>query len=521
MKVLALTGLLAEKIVRQYAISAGPDIDVLALPISVAAFITPGFAANYLRSMNLSSYNMILTPGTIEGDVSEIEIATGVPTFKGPIHAADISLSFMEGLKLSKILPASDVARDLIKQRTDAKITQVKEHWRELFPQKASITIGRRDRIIPCGAGFPMPVIAEIVNAPKRDLKEIENLSKYYESSGAEVIDIGMLANVSFPEKIDEIIETIRASVNLPISIDTLNEKEILAAINSGVDLILSLDAGNIDELAQSVHDIPVVILPSNIKKAFLAKDPETRVNDLIINIDKARKLGIEKIIADPVLEPVFQPGLMNSLAAYRLFREKDESTPMLFGLGNVTELIDIDSIGVNGLLTALAYEVGANILFTPEYSVKGKGSVVEISTASKMMFLAQSNDSVPKDLGIDLLILKEKRWLEQPKVKINKIETLIVDGLIDVEYVPDKVGWFKIQIDRENKLIEAVFYHYGESIPAVNVVGKNATEIYQTIIRRKMIGSLGHAAYLGRELEKAEIALKLGRSYVQEESLF
>ncbi|TDA28915.1 MAG: hypothetical protein DSO03_07270, partial [Hadesarchaea archaeon] len=29
------------------------------------------------------------------------------------------------------------------------------------------------------------------------------------------------------------------------------------------------------------------------------------------------------------------------------------------------------------------------------------------------------------------------------------------------------------------------------------------------------------HAAYLGRELQKAEIALKTGRSYVQEGELF
>jgi dihydropteroate synthase len=51
--------------------------------------------------------------------------------------------------------------------------------------------------------------------------------------------------------------------------------------------------------------------------------------------------------------------------------------------------------------------------------------------------------------------------------------------------------------------------------------VGDEATEVYQTIVREKMVGKLEHAAYLGRELEKAEIALRLGRSYVQDEDLF
>jgi dihydropteroate synthase len=44
---------------------------------------------------------------------------------------------------------------------------------------------------------------------------------------------------------------------------------------------------------------------------------------------------------------------------------------------------------------------------------------------------------------------------------------------------------------------------------------------VYQTIIREKLITKLDHAAYLGKELEKAAIALNLGRSYVQDEPLF
>ena len=34
-------------------------------------------------------------------------------------------------------------------------------------------------------------------------------------------------------------------------------------------------------------------------------------------------------------------------------------------------------------------------------------------------------------------------------------------------------------------------------------------------------MGSLEHAVYLGRELEKAEVCLKLGKSYVQDVDVF
>ena len=41
------------------------------------------------------------------------------------------------------------------------------------------------------------------------------------------------------------------------------------------------------------------------------------------------------------------------------------------------------------------------------------------------------------------------------------------------------------------------------------------------TILRLGLVSSLEHAAYLGRELAKAEIALSLKKSYEQDEPLF
>ena len=102
--------------------------------------------------------------------------------------------------------------------------------------------------------------------------------------------------------------------------------------------------------------------------------------------------------------------GLARSMIRYISLREADPDIPLFFGVGNVTELLDGDSQGANLLLSVLAMEVGASLLFTPEYSAKAKGSIHELAVASRMMVLAKGRQTPPKDLGLDLLILKEKR---------------------------------------------------------------------------------------------------------------
>ena len=53
-------------------------------------------------------------------------------------------------------------------------------------------------------------------------------------------------------------------------------------------------------------------------------------------------------------------------------------------------------------------------MLLATEKSDKAKGTIREEATAAKMMFLAKKRGSVPKDLGLDLLLLKDKRNREE-----------------------------------------------------------------------------------------------------------
>jgi len=86
-------------------------------------------------------------------------------------------------------------------------------------------------------------------------------------------------------------------------------------------------------------------------------------------------------------------------------------------------------------------------------------------------------------------------------------------------EFVIDPAGYFLVRVDREKKLIEVGFCKK-RNIMEIAATGKKAIDIYQTILREKIITRPDHAAYLGRELAKAEIALENNLEYVQDDKL-
>ncbi len=92
-------------------------------------------------------------------------------------------------------------------------------------------------------------------------------------------------------------------------------------------------------------------------------------------------------------------------------------------------------------------------------------------------------------------------------------------------EWKQDPKGYFLIRINKN--FIEAAYVkndhsnHPKKDLKKATVIkGKNAEEIYNTIIREKLVSLKEHAAYLGSELQKAEIAMKNKLKYVQDEPL-
>jgi len=79
-----------------------------------------------------------------------------------------------------------------------------------------------------------------------------------------------------------------------------------------------------------------------------------------------------------------------------------------------------------------------------------------------------------------------------------------------------DASGFFLIFIDRQTATIQAEHHSQDRTLLRV-VAGRTAQEICHTLVRLGLVTELAHAAYLGRELERAEAALRLGLRYEQD----
>ncbi len=80
-----------------------------------------------------------------------------------------------------------------------------------------------------------------------------------------------------------------------------------------------------------------------------------------------------------------------------------------------------------------------------------------------------------------------------------------------------DPRGSFYIEITDE----EIVLHHLSHSNEVIGAYsGKSAKELRDKLIRDNVVGNTAHALYLGIELAKAEMALKRGEEYVQDEDI-
>lgn len=499
MKILLITGKAASKRVEKIAQSY--DCDIFQGDQEVATLLNPETIARAIGPKK--DYGLIIVPGLIMGDVAKIEKATGIKTVRGPKDVADLELVLanLDNLELSASEPADEYLKDIV--ISDAlKILKMPDSSKyiEKFSKKpGNLMIGG----IPCGQEFPMRVISEIIGIENLSVEEIVEKGSYFKSSGADILDIGITK--SDPKKVGLAIQALR-KLDLPISIDTMDIPNIKAAIEADVDLILSFDESLIKEFKDV--KIPSVIIP--MKNNEIPINTELRVRFLEENIELAKKRGFKNIIADPILKPL-NYGFAESIAAYRLFAQRN-NYPILFGSGNITELIDADSIGINALLAGISMELGGSLLFTTEDSDKTTGSVRELSVASKMMWLAREKSSLPKDLGVDLLILKNKKLRRDPLPE-NLGAGKTTEAKANETHSLDKMGFFKIFVKGKIYCI----HYLSDDKPNLVIEGYYAKEIYDTIIRNKLVGTVDHACYLGKELQRAENALTFGNSYSQE----
>ncbi len=468
MRILLPTGRATYRTVRE----AAKDLDAeVAVTGDLAAFLTPTQLTALIRKGN---YDMVIVSGMCTASFAQVETDTGVPVYRGPRHAADLGivLACLDRVALSRDVPADEWLAGL--QRAEAE--------RCLIKAEDVASFEYRIRGVKIGGGSRMKVIAEVMDAHRcPDLwPVVESLFV----SGADIVDLGFGFDAT-PSDVRSAMQSLEG-IKGPLAIDTQDPDLIRAGLERA-DVVASLHEGNIGVIGSEVADagICAIVVPHG--------------QTLEENIAMAEGAGVEVIIADPLLQPVGS-GLLPALSQFR-----DYGYPLFFGAGNVTELLDADSVGANALLAGLAWEAHAAIVFTSDHSDKCRGSVREMRRATEMMALMEGRRPYPKDLGIDLLVVKEKRRRREPPLEYRCIrEAEPVPG----EFIYDPCGNFRIGI--ENERIVAV-------IDGKAFRGKSWAEVFAAIQNAGDVSLLDHAAYLGRELYKAELAIRFGRSFEQD----
>ena len=84
-----------------------------------------------------------------------------------------------------------------------------------------------------------MGIFAEIVEAPQISIDAILARAAAYKRDGADVIDLGCLPDTPFPH-LEEAVQALR-DAGYTVSVDSLEQDELLRGAKAGADYLLSL----------------------------------------------------------------------------------------------------------------------------------------------------------------------------------------------------------------------------------------------------------------------------------------
>ena len=195
------------------------------------------------------------------------------------------------------------------------------------------------------------------------------------------------------------------------------------------------------------------------------------------------------------MLDPIHS-GFTASLLRYARLRERLPAAEILMGTGNLTELTDADSSGVTAVLLGVCSELAIRNVLVVQVSAHTRRSVAEHDLARRIMYAARANADLPRGYASGLLQVHDRRPLTQTAADIADLAAAARDRSIRIAIAEDGVHVFSGTLHEVGR--EALGF-----FPALDVARDGA-----------------HAFYLGAELTKAEIALRLGKRYAQDEPL-
>ena len=103
------------------------------------------------------------------------------------------------------------------------------------------------------------------------------------------------------------------------------------------------------------------------------------------------------------------------------------------------------------------------------------------------------------------------------PTAPFSHGETLnTMKGYVPARMMPDPAGYFVVYVDRARRSLSLEHYRKDGVLDGI-IEGHTAAEVYTPAVDLGLLSRLDHAAYLGRELARAEAALDAGTPYVQD----
>lgn len=430
---LFLTGRLAEKSLQKVLAGMQPtDFKYRIAQIGVSVAALMTPELILRRLPDAGDADRIVLPGLCRGDLNLLEAKYGIPAERGPEDLKDLPQYFGQGGK------SPDLSRQDVK------------------------------------------IFAEIVEAPDLSVEGILRRASRYREQGADVIDLGCLPNTPFPHLADA-IQALKAE-GYQVSVDSLSSEDLLLAGRSGADYLLSLTEKTL-WIADEVAAVPILIpaKPGNLASLYRA----------IEGMQKKQK----PFIADAILDPI-PFGLTQSIVRYQRLRKRYPDIEIMMGVGNLTELTDADTTGINAILFGVIAELGLNAVLATAVSPHAANAVAEADVARRVMYAAREDRRLPRDYSDGLLGLHDRRPFTYSAEEIAELAAQIKDPS------------FRILVSEAGVHIfnrDGLFHD---------------TDPFRLYPHLKVDDDASHAFYLGVELARAQIAWQLKKRYQQDEEL-
>jgi dihydropteroate synthase-like protein len=342
---------------------------------------------------------------------------------------------------------------------------------------------GTRDKAKPDLTAYDIEIIAEINHAPRMSDGDLVSAAESYRESGADVIDLGCIPGESW-SRAGEATRLLRNEGHR-VSIDSFDRAEVESAVDAGAELVLSCNSSN--RKWASRLNAEVVAIP----------DTPADTESLGSTIEVLQEQGARFRI-DPILEPIGF-GFAASLARYFDARRRWPDLEIMMGIGNVTELSEADTAGMNLLLAGLCQELGIRSVLTTEVINWARTAVREFDLARRLIHHSVTNNVLPKHVDSQLVMLRDARVREMGEDELQAIAAQLRD--------PN----YRIFVERgEMHVMNRDGYWRGDD-PYL---------LFDQMTDGGASVDPSHAFYLGYELSKAMTALTLGKQYMQDEAL-